>query len=281
MTSLNRKDQNITWGPSQQEAFEYLNEKLCTTPVLAYPDFSQPFILTTDASNVAVATILSQVQDGVERPIAYASRQMNKAERAYAASEAEMLTLVWAVKYFRCCLFGRKFVDITDHSALTYLRKFADQNTRLTRWSLNLAELDSTIEHRPNKKIPHVDALSRLVGTVLRKGNLSPENLLQEQGKDKYCQSLKRGSYSEGHEFFRGDTGLINRRRPEDKHQLLVPRSLVRDVIKVNHYPVYAAHAVVKRTCDLIALSFWKPGMRKSVQEYVQKCDSCQRRKDD
>jgi len=117
-------------------------------------DFSQPFILTTDASKVAVAAILSQVQDVVIRPIAYARRQMNKAEQAYSASESEMLALVWAVKYFRCYLFGRKFVVRTDHSALTYLRKFADQNTRLTRWCLKLAQLDFTIEHRPGKKIP-------------------------------------------------------------------------------------------------------------------------------
>ena len=192
-----------------------------------------------------------------------------------------MPTLVWAVKYFRCYLFGRRFVVRTDHSALTYLRKFADQYTRVTRWSLKLAELDFTIEHNPGKKIPHVDALSRHVGAVLHDGSLSPEDFLQEQGKDTYSQSLKLGNYSEGHELFPDDTGLIYRRRPEDKHQLLVPHNLVRDVMKANHDPVYAAHAGAKRTCDLIALSFWWPGMRKSVQEYVQKRDSCQRRNDD
>jgi len=58
------------WGPSQQEAFE----KLCTMPVLGYLDFSQPFILTTDASKIGVEAVLSQMQDGVERPLAYASR---------------------------------------------------------------------------------------------------------------------------------------------------------------------------------------------------------------
>ena len=62
LTSLTRKDHNFTWGPSQQKAFENLKERLCTTPVLAYLDFSHPFILTTNASKVAVATILSQVQ---------------------------------------------------------------------------------------------------------------------------------------------------------------------------------------------------------------------------
>jgi hypothetical protein len=63
------------WGPDQQEAFDNLQNRLCKTPVSAFPDFSQPFILITDASKVAVAAVLSQVHDGVERPIVYASRQ--------------------------------------------------------------------------------------------------------------------------------------------------------------------------------------------------------------
>jgi hypothetical protein len=100
---------------------------------LAYPDFSQQFILTTDTSKVAVAAILSQEQDGIERPIAYASRQMNKAEQNYSASEAEMLALTWATRHFRCYLYGKKFIVRTDHAALTYLHKFADNNSRLMR----------------------------------------------------------------------------------------------------------------------------------------------------
>jgi len=62
LTILTRKDQNFIWGPSQQEAFEDLKNRLSTTPVLAYPNFELPFFLTTDASKVAVAAILSQVR---------------------------------------------------------------------------------------------------------------------------------------------------------------------------------------------------------------------------
>jgi hypothetical protein len=68
--------------------------------VLAFPDFSQPFILTTDASKIAVAAVLSQIQDGMEKPFAYASRQLNKPEQKYSASEAELLASVWAAKFF-------------------------------------------------------------------------------------------------------------------------------------------------------------------------------------
>ena len=94
LKTLTRKDQKFEWGPSQKEAFEGLKDKLCTTPVLTYPNFELPFILTTDASKLAVAAVLSQVQDGVERPKAHASRQMSRTEQAYSASELEMLALV-------------------------------------------------------------------------------------------------------------------------------------------------------------------------------------------
>ena len=139
-----------------------------------------------DASKVTVAAILSQQQEGIERPIAYASRQMNKAEQAYSASESEMLALVWATKYFRY-LFGTKFVVRTDHAALTYLKHFADSSSRL-RWSLKLSELDFTVEHRAGTKIVHVDALSRHVGAVMSGGTLSEESVLREQAKEKSVQ---------------------------------------------------------------------------------------------
>ena len=75
LTSLTRKDQPFTWGPSRQEAFRKLKEKLCTTPVLTFPDFSLPFILTTDASKTALGAILSQVLNGEE---AHCLRQQAK-----------------------------------------------------------------------------------------------------------------------------------------------------------------------------------------------------------
>jgi len=88
------KHHEFTWGSSQQEAFENFKTKLCTTPVLADPNFSLPFILITDSSKIAFAAILSQAQDVVERPIPYGSRQTNGAQKAHSASESEMLALV-------------------------------------------------------------------------------------------------------------------------------------------------------------------------------------------
>ena len=76
-----------------------MKSKLSNTPVLAFPDFKLPFILTTDASRIGLGAVLSQVQEGIERPISFGSRQLNKGESAYSASELETLAVVWATKY--------------------------------------------------------------------------------------------------------------------------------------------------------------------------------------
>ena len=73
LSKLTRNIQEFIWSPTQQDAFESMKNKLCTTPVLVYPDFKSPFKLTTDVSKIAIAVILSQVQDEIERPVAYSS----------------------------------------------------------------------------------------------------------------------------------------------------------------------------------------------------------------
>ena len=81
-----------------QAAFQKVREILCSDQVLAYPDYSTHFILTTDESKIAMVALSSQVQNGVERLISYASRQMNRAEQNYSESEAQMLAVTWATK---------------------------------------------------------------------------------------------------------------------------------------------------------------------------------------
>ena len=187
---------------------------------------------------------------------------MNKPEQAYSASEAELLALVWAAKHFRCYLYGKSFTVRTEHAALTYLKTFSDTNAKLMRWSMRLSELNFVVEHRAGTKIPYVDALSRHVGTISSENKLKPEEVLEEQRKDRFCKELKPGSYSSRLKFFYDDEGLIYRRQRNDKYQLLVPRALVNRVIRENRDPVYAVHSGVKRTCELLALNFWWPGMR-------------------
>jgi len=90
---------------AQEKSFEILIQKLCEEPVLQYPDFSKPFILTTDASGIAVGGILSQREINKGRPIAYAPRTLNDNEIKYDIHEKEALTIIYCVKHFRSYLY--------------------------------------------------------------------------------------------------------------------------------------------------------------------------------
>jgi hypothetical protein len=75
----------ITWGAEEITAFDQLRMCLTSEPVLAFPDFSKPFVIFTDASDYGLGAVLSQLdENGKDRPIAYASRHLNKTEQKYS-----------------------------------------------------------------------------------------------------------------------------------------------------------------------------------------------------
>lgn len=161
LTELLKKDTEWKWTDTEQVSFELLKQKLTQVPVLQYPDFTQPFILTTDASGYAIGAILSQGKLGQDRPVAYASRILNKAEINYSTVEKELLAIVWACKHFRPYLLGRKFQVITDHKGLVWIFNVKDPSSRLMRWRLLLEEYEYEVQYRAGKKNCNADSLSR------------------------------------------------------------------------------------------------------------------------
>ena len=104
----------------EQTAFDILKAKLCEEPLLQRPDFSQPFILTTDGSGCAIGGILSQGEIDIDKPIAYASRSLSDTEKKYGTYEKEALAIVFCVTHFRPYLYGRKFTLVTVHKPLVW-----------------------------------------------------------------------------------------------------------------------------------------------------------------
>lgn len=162
LTSCLKKGAKITLTSDYIRCFEHCKKLLTNDPILQYPDFTKDFILTTDASNIALGAILSQGSIGNDRPIAYASRTLNNSEINYSTIEKELLAIVWAAKYFRPYLFGRKFKIVTDHKPLQWLMNLKEPNSRLTRWRLKLSEYDYTIIYKKGKTNTNADALSRV-----------------------------------------------------------------------------------------------------------------------
>ena len=130
--------------------------------MLSFPDFSKPLLLDTDASDTGIGAVLSQVVDGKERVISYASRTLSRAERRYCVTRRELLAIVTFVQQFRPYLLGRQFQIRTDHGSLTWLQNFKDPVGQMARWMEKLQDFDFVIVHRRGSKHGNADALSRL-----------------------------------------------------------------------------------------------------------------------
>lgn len=161
LNNLCRKNVQFNWNSDAQKAFDTLKECMSTPPVLQYPDLSHKnqFIVQTDASGYAIGAVLS---NGDGRPVAYASRSLNKAERNYPTIEKELLAIVWAVKHFRPYLYGRSFKIVTDHKPLVYLFSLKEPSSRLLKFRLCLEEYDYLIEYVKGQQNAAADALSRI-----------------------------------------------------------------------------------------------------------------------
>ena len=146
------------------------------------------------------------------------------------------------------------------------------------RWSLRLAEFEFEVQHRAGTKIKHVDALSRHVQSVTVNQSLSKDRIREEQKTDRFCNKLEVGRHKAQSEYFYDEEGVIYKRRENAEHQLLVPKTLATEVIALNHDPIFASHPGRKRTLEVLCLRYYLPGMTQDVEDYVSKCDECQRR---
>lgn len=295
LTALTAKRVTFRWTEEEAKAFTRLKEIMVTSPILRHPDFSRPFMLATDASQYAVGAVLSQVFEGHEHPVAYASRQLNNAEQKYAATERECLAVVWAVAHFRCYLYGRKFNLVTDCQALKWLMNVRDPSSRLARWNLRMQEYEFEVQHKPGKTNANADALSRAVPvTVVTEflPSLDLPNICFEQRNDPLLsktiknvgQRTGRAQHDRGGYFLDQDQVLRFRSLPQRQmgspwERIVVPQSLKVEVLRSFHDAPYSGHFGSKKTRKRIERFYYWPGMGRDIRSYCSQCDSCLRRK--
>ena len=130
--------------------------------ILRHPDPTKPFLLTTDASNVALGAVLSQGEVGRDNPISFISRTLKPAEENYSATEKEFLAIIWALSEFRNYIYGQRVTILTDHQPLSFALSPRNTNEKLKRWKPRLDEYDHQILYIPGKSNVVADALSRI-----------------------------------------------------------------------------------------------------------------------
>lgn len=287
LNELLKKGAKFKWTPEHERAFNDLKNCIKCAKTLPFPDFSKEFVLTTDACEYGVGAVLSQdLDDGLgERAISYASKSLDAAELNYSATEKECLAVVFGMEKYRHHLLGRKFRLRTDHRPLTFLQDKSKLSGRLQRWWLMLQDFDFVAEYVPGPQNVIADALSRGVQperqqvAVVRLGDEpTVDDWKKRQETDEEivlalleCEAngkVLTGPYKNTN--VEVVDGLLRRRG-----KIVVPRTERRDCLKVAHGQGHFGRGRTRAKIE----ELWWPGIDTDVEEFVGRCETCQRMK--
>jgi hypothetical protein len=284
-----------TWCNACESAFSTLKHLLANDVTLAFPDFSKPFRVTTDASNIAMGGVLSQIQDdGSERPIAFVSKTLNKTQRKYSTIEREALSIVHCLEQFSSYLYGQRFTLITDHRPLTWLKTMTNPTPKLGRWQMILEQFDFNIIYKQGKLNTNADALSRVnINNVQVElaCELSEETIREEQLNDATLQDVRKIMDGENirvsknsnlwpfvsklDQFYIGDNDIMYRQTNEDVTQIVLPPSLHEHVFQLLHEQPCAGHLASDKVEGRFTSQFYFPNIKPKIMEFVRKCQEC------
>ena len=161
LNRLTEKTSSFVWDGACEESFTKLKEALTSAPVLAYPRQTGQFILDTDSSGWAAGAVLSQVQEGNEKVIAYFSKALSKTEQEYCVTRKELLAVVLALEHFYPYLYGRQVILRTDNAAVSWMKNLRAPTGQTARWLERIQQYDLVIQHREGRSHNNADALSR------------------------------------------------------------------------------------------------------------------------
>jgi hypothetical protein len=295
LVTLLKNNTKWNWGEKQKKAVRALVSLISEEPVLVHFDESLPTEIHTDASNFGLGAVLAQKKDGEIKPVDFLSRALSNAESRYHSNELECLALVWALKKFRCYVYGRPFTVRTDNSAVKWLRDKKELLGKFSRWILSIQEYDFKIEHVKGKNNVVADALSRNLGgkeecrksstehrvsCVLKSDGYTAKELefLQQVGKE-LRPITNRILTNKKYPDFALRKGVVYKKSKSNtgrKLLLMVPSILRRDLISKCHDEPQSNHFGIEKTLARVVENYWWPRMESSVRAYVLSCIHCQ-----
>jgi transposase InsO family protein len=157
---------NFKLSDLEMKCFEQLKHMVTEAPVLSFPDFTQPFYVATDASNLGIGAVLYQLPNGPQDEskvnyISFMARSLKPHEKNYPAYKKELLGVIYACKKFHYYLWGRKFTLYTDHRPLTYIHEQNELPQIIADWKETLFSYNFDCVYRPGILNIIPDALSR------------------------------------------------------------------------------------------------------------------------
>lgn len=303
--ALKQKGATWVWSEECQNSFDDIKQSLIRAPVLSPPEFSRPFRVQTDASQVGLGAVLTQEYEGEEHVVAYASRLLHGAERAYSVSEKECLAVIWAVEKWRPYLEGQRFEVITDHAALSWVFNHPKPSSRLTRWTIRLQSFDFEVKYRKGQCNIVPDALSRSKDDVTSPAMLAAfraqkvsdnhaslqidwDGLAEEQQKDHEVKEMMTKvtpqiDCNPSKIHYTMENGYLFHSVPSQqqgqKWQLVIPMCFREEILKFAHDNPLSGHfGWLKTLLRLLEVAYW-PSIRKDVWKYCRDCQVCQQYK--
>jgi hypothetical protein len=280
------KHKKIDWDATHEKAFCDIKKVISQEVLLRFPDFTKPFDIHTDASDLQLGAVISQSN----HPLAFYSRKLSPTQQRYTTSERELLSIVETLKEFRNILLGRIINVFTDHSNLIK-PDTVFQSNRLMRWRLLIEEFSPIFHYIPGHQNVVADALSRLdTNNNQPIDDLSDEAmadafaldvhaddvpfplcaqyLATAQRKDKELLSLSKSHPAYFTKTLEGVELIMF------KDKVFVPHDLRHQVIAWYHDML--CHPGHQRTLLTIQQHFIWPGMSAQIETYVRSCPECQ-----
>ncbi|KAG7594128.1 Ribonuclease H-like superfamily [Arabidopsis thaliana x Arabidopsis arenosa] len=316
LTRLLCKETEFTFDEECLTAFKLIKEALVTAPIVQAPNWDYPFEIMCDASDYAIGAVLGQKIDKKLHVIYYASRTMDDAQVRYATTEKELLAVVFAFEKFRSYLVGSKVTVYTDHAALRHIYAKKDTKPRLLRWILLLQEFDMEIVDKKGIENGVADHLSRMriedevpIDDSMPEEQLMAFRQLNESSqtlkslvqvcamKDKlpwyadYVNYLVSGEeppnlssyekkkfFKDIHHFYWDEPYLYT--LCKDKiYRRCVSEDEAEGILLHCHGSAYGGHfATFKTVSKILQAGFWWPTMFRDAQQFISRCDSCQRK---
>lgn len=273
-----KKGQSITWTEEAEGAFGMIKEALTTAPVLASPDFTKRFIIQCDASDYGVGAVLYQESEGIEHPIAYASKTLTKTQRNYSVTEKELWAVIFGIEKFRGYVMGTEFTVVTDHASLKWLSNLSSPSGRLARWLMRISQFKFEVVHRKGALNVVADALSRSIPetSVLDLTTLKPDKwylgMIQKVEKcpEDYPSFQVKNNILYKHIF---SNHQVISNTTDWKIVIPVPNRI--EILQKYHDDVTAGHFGMSKTLHRILELYYWPNIRKDVCKYVRKCAVC------
>ena len=296
LNRLLEKKVPYVWNEECEKAFNKLKYLLSNDIMLCFPDYTRLFVVSTDASNVAIGAVISNVMDdGTERPIAYMSKTLNKVQRRWSTIEREAYAVIVALNEFNCYLWGRHFTLATDHRPLTWLKTISNPSPKFARWQMSLQQYDFDIVYKAGSTNRNADALSRIcvnnVNVISFDSELSEDTIREEQQNDPVLQELRKIMDGEDitvkrntklatlvskiEELYINDNDIIYRANNEGTTQVVLPPSLHETVFELLHEQPCAGHLGAEKTEKRFAEHFYYPNVKPKIIEFVRKCREC------